>query len=281
MRFKRIYIEITNLCNKSCTFCSKDNLPKKEMSLEELGHILKEVKPYTKYLSLHVKGEPLLHSHLKEILSLTESYGFLLNLTTNGTLLKKQYPTLLSVSNIWQLNISLHSFKEEPNYIEDILEVTDNLLKNTNIHINYRFWALENNTLSKTNQELIKKIENHYEVSLLKELETKDNITIKPNLFLEKGDLFEWPTLHSSTYEECGTCYGLRNQIAILVNGTVIPCCLDSKGINSLGNIFKESFSSILESSLSKEIVLHFQNGKAITELCKHCTYKNRFQKGK
>lgn len=42
MRFKKIYIEITNKCNLNCSFCIKDNRKIKEMSLEEFEKILKK-----------------------------------------------------------------------------------------------------------------------------------------------------------------------------------------------------------------------------------------------
>lgn len=74
MHFKKIYVEITNICNKNCSFCSNDTKKKQEMTIPQFEHILKEIKPYTNYLYLHVKGEPLLHSHLKEILNLCTKY---------------------------------------------------------------------------------------------------------------------------------------------------------------------------------------------------------------
>ena len=103
--FKKIYIEITNNCNLDCSFCIKNKRSKKFMTLDEYSKVLENIKPYTKYLYLHVKGEPLLHSHLKEILKLTEQYEMIVNLTSNATLLKTRLQDLLSVSNIRQINI--------------------------------------------------------------------------------------------------------------------------------------------------------------------------------
>ncbi len=92
MRFKKIYVEITNICNLRCSFCSIDNREYKELSLEEFENILKKIKPYTNTIYLHVKGEPLLHSKLDSILKLTKEYNFNVKITTNGTLLKEKYP---------------------------------------------------------------------------------------------------------------------------------------------------------------------------------------------
>lgn len=279
MRFKKIYIEITNICNKNCPFCSVDSRKKQEMELAQFEHILKEIKPYTKYLYLHVKGEPLLHSHLKEILKLTEQYGMIVNLTTNGTLLKKRLPDLLSVANIRQINVSLHSFDKEPHYMEDILYATNELLKKTSIYMNYRFWALENHELTEKNRVLIRQIEQYFECSMIPSLEKEHHSKIHSHLFIEEGEKFDWPTLSSSFFREHGTCYGLRTHLAILVDGTVVPCCLDSDGKIPLGNLFEESFFSILEKDKTKNILSGFQKNQFTEELCKHCTYCTRFLK--
>ena len=55
MRFKRIYIEITNICNLNCSFCSTSNKKKKEMTPEEFKIILNKIDKYTYYIYLHVK----------------------------------------------------------------------------------------------------------------------------------------------------------------------------------------------------------------------------------
>ena len=81
MRFSKIYIEITNICNLNCSFCSKDNRLKKELSLQEFDIILKKIRQYTNTIYLHVKGEPLLHSKLLEMLELTEKYNFKVKIT--------------------------------------------------------------------------------------------------------------------------------------------------------------------------------------------------------
>ena len=46
-KFKKIYIEITNNCNLSCSFCSKDNRKKTSLTLEAFEYILSEIKDYT------------------------------------------------------------------------------------------------------------------------------------------------------------------------------------------------------------------------------------------
>ena len=89
-KFKKIYIEITNKCNLACSFCSIDHREKKEMSVNEFSEVIAKVKDYTDSIYLHVKGEPLLHSHLDEILDVCDKNNINVRITTNGTLLKKK-----------------------------------------------------------------------------------------------------------------------------------------------------------------------------------------------
>ncbi len=279
MHFKKIYVEITNICNKNCSFCSNDTKKKQEMTIPQFEHILKEIKPYTNYLYLHVKGEPLLHSHLKEILNLCTKYDMQVNVTTNGTLLSKQQEILLTSPCIRQINISLHSFDSEIQYIENILSFTERALKETSMYINYRFWALQNGTLTPKNKALLRQIESFYHVDLSEIMDQKRQLTIKNRLFLSKGDLFDWPSLNLPYVGKVGYCLGLKNHVGILVDGTVIPCCLDSSGKNDLGNIFQDSFSSIITSQKAESIRKGFEDNKMIAPLCQHCSYRNIFKR--
>ena len=88
--------------------------------------------------------------------------------------------------------------------------------------------------------------------------------------------MFEWPDLCKSDGSD-GYCHGLKDQIAILVDGTVVPCCLDNNGDINLGNIHTESMEEILNKEKTTKIIEGFKNRVAVEQLCKKCTYKNRF----
>ena len=58
---KKVYLEITDICNLSCSFCHKTLREKKFISEEEFSSLIPKIKPYTDYLYMHLMGEPLLH----------------------------------------------------------------------------------------------------------------------------------------------------------------------------------------------------------------------------
>ncbi len=274
-KFKKIYIEITNICNLNCSFCSKDNRIKESISLTKMEEVLNKINDYTDYVYLHVKGEPLLHPKLKEILDLCEKYHKKVNVTTNATLVKEK-ESILNHLAIRQINLSVHSENKKENYLEEIFEVVDKL-KNKNIV--YRFWTMEANNLPKESTDSVEKIINHYQLSpeIVKKLKKDTNIKINSHTYVNKANQFIWPDINNDYYKETGYCYALKDQLAILVDGTVVPCCLDSNGIINLGNIYNNDLSEIIGSSRYQEMRIGFCNRKVTEELCKHCSYKERF----
>ncbi|MDD3187412.1 MAG: radical SAM protein [Bacilli bacterium] len=273
MRFKKIYIEITNKCNKNCSFCSEDSLPKREMTIDEFKHILKEIKEYTNYIYLHVKGEPLIHSKIEDIIKLCDKYNIKVNLTTNGTYLNK-CKEVLSCKIINQINISLQTASDEE--LKSIIEATEYILKNSRANVVYRFWALKDNQLSKNNLHLLKNIGNFYNQNLIDK--ESCNYKVKERLYLNKEKQFIWPNEEVLEKKE-SFCNGLKTHIAILSNGTVVPCCLDSSGNIPLGNIFTESLSNILQKEITINIIQHFKSNKCYSPFCKKCGYRLNMSK--
>ena len=276
-RFSKIYVEITNYCNLACSFCFKDKRKKKEMSVVEFNEVINKIKDYTDSIYLHVKGEPLLHSHLDEILNICDKNKINVRITTNGTLLKTNKDLLLK-HKIKQINISLHSENNYSNYFEDVFDTCDDLSKR--ITIIYRIWTLPTLNLDKLSTTIVDKINNHYKLNktVIDKIKHEKNIKIKENIYLDKDYEFKWPKVDNN---QCniGTCLGTKNHIAILSNGNVTACCLDSEGIIELGNIFETNLTDILESDLFKKINNGFKNKKLVCDLCKSCTYRYRFDK--
>lgn len=263
--FKRIYIEILNYCNLSCTFCNKTNKPKTSISRNEFNHILKEIKPYTDYLYLHVQGEPLLHKDLFDLLIDANSYGFNVNLTTNGTLLGNTK----ILDYLRQINISIQALYYLPNrdkYFDKIIELINS---NKDTYISLRLWG------NFESEEIIK----YFEEKLNRKVDRQNGFKLVDRVFFSFDDEFEWPSLCMKKQDDIGTCQGTISHVGILADGTVIPCCLDKDGIINLGNIYELSFKNIIESNRFQSIRFSFKHNKVIEELCLKCTYRNRFKK--
>ena len=67
---KKVYVEITNLCNLNCSFCIKNTRRGMFMSKDNFEVILSKLKNTTNYLYFHVIGEPLLHPLINEVIDI-------------------------------------------------------------------------------------------------------------------------------------------------------------------------------------------------------------------
>lgn len=275
-KFKKIYIEITNICNLSCSFCSKVEKPKRMMTTEEFTHILSEIKPYTDNIYLHVKGEPLLHPNLLDFLYIAEEHDIKVNLTTNGVLFPNKIEELSKCKSLQKINFSLHSENDIPNYLENIFNSVEKLKDKTVI---YRLWTLQDGKFDEKSTKTVEKIIDYYNLSpeIVEKIYNENNVKISSTIYVDKDNEFEWP---DDKKNECndGFCMALKTQVAILVDGTVVPCCLDSNGKINLGNIFTNSFESIINSKKCLDLKKSFQDRKPNEKLCLNCTYKNRFK---
>ena len=276
-RFNRIYVEITNKCNLSCSFCPKTKRPLKEMTIKDFSLIITKIKDYTNTVCLHVKGEPLLHQRLDEILSICDDNNINVSLTTNGTLLKSKINVLKSHKSLSKIHISLNAETNNLDYSVNIFKPVSTFPQDKIII--YRLWAQKSSLLDKKSTEIVEKLKEYYHLSeeTVENIKNNKNTKIDINKYVDKDFLFTWP---SSTCEEPthNFCEGLKSQIAILVDGTVIPCCLDDEGKISLGNIFAEDLATILNKDKTKKIIKGFQGNKCVEKLCQSCQYKNRFK---
>lgn len=273
-KYKKVYIEITNNCNLNCSFCSPMKKEKRFMTLEEFDHILKEVSKVTKVIYLHVKGEPLLHPQIIDFLKLTEKYNLNVNITTNGILFPKLVEKLKGCKTLHKMNFSLHCEQNIKDYEEKIFESVEKLSPDTVVI--YRLWTLKGNKLDEKSNKTVEKLEKYYELSSItvEKLKKEKNVKISSTIYVDKDNEFEWPTINN--HKSCGYCHALKTQIAILVDGTVIPCCLDSDGIINLGNIYNETLEEIQSKERYKKLKKSFQDRKPSEKLCQSCTFKER-----
>ena len=250
------------------------------MSVEEFEEIIKKAHKHTKLVCLHVKGEPLLHNNLKEILDIIDKYNLKVNITTNGTLLKEKLEIIKDSKAVRQINISLHSITQnrifDNNYLHDIFKSVEELKDKI---VSYRLWNLKDIKDSSINDNIIKSIEDYYNIQNLKEnLSKKDYFEINKNIFINQDTEFEWPDINGEPIIDKGRCLALKEQIAILVDGTVVPCCLDNNGDISLGNIFEETLEEILNKQKTIQILENFKNSVITCKLCKTCGFLRRLE---
>lgn len=286
--FKKVYIEITSVCNLACSFCPPTQRAKGLIKVEQFEKVLDQIRPHTKYIYLHVKGEPLLHPRIDQLLDAAHERGFKVNITTNGTLIKKQREKLLGKPALRQMNFSLHSFdghegsENREKYLGDILAFVREAREH-NVIFSYRLWNLQRDDQTdvdrRKNAETLEILEKEYglDFKIEERVEPGKGVKIAPNIYLNQDHEFKWPSLLEPEYTGKGFCHALRSQAAVLVDGTVVPCCLDGEGVIKLGNVNEQSFSEIVESERANNLVEGFSRREAVEELCRKCGYRQKF----
>lgn len=288
-RYKTVYIEITNQCNLQCDFCPVTNRQGKFMSEAEFIQILDQIKPFTDYICLHVKGEPLLHPKLGIFLDCCDEKGFKVNITTNGTLINEAADVLIKKPAVRQINFSLHSVDgnqriiAKDKYLDRIFQFCSRAMLESNIIISLRLWNLDEALLTEDqrirNAEVIRRIEENFKLPYTVQGNLSETKALKlgERIYLNQDYEFKWPDLQEKEDFGSGTCLGLRKQVAILVDGTVVPCCLDGEGIINLGNIYEGNFSDIINGTRAEKMRIGFCNRRVVEELCRKCGYRKRF----
>ncbi len=295
--FKKIYIEITNVCNLDCDFCPKTKRKPEFMQLDLFKKAINE--KLSDEITLHIMGEPLLHPKIEEFINLAEQKNIKINLTTNGTIIKN----FLLNKTIRRINFSIHGIianfpteeqkkqkkqkeqKEQISYLKDIINFTKLAQKEReDLVIIYRLWNTGKNIDNKNNytdnnsSTILKLIEKEFNIKLK---DQTTSVKIKNNAFIHFDNSFEWPAPTNPIRTKKGYCHGLSTHIGILSDGTVVPCCLDNDGNIPLGNIKDNTLKEILLLPRAVNMKKGFQERKLIEDLCQRCTYIKRFEKSR
>ncbi len=300
MKFDRVYIEISNICNLQCDFCPEVLRSKNVMSLELFRHIIDQVKDLTNEVTFHVMGEPLNHPHFAEFVDYCAERSVAINLTTNGTLLGSEAlrATLMKPA-IRQINFSLQSLTAQSKaqsegdlvrlrdrYLGRIFEFTRAaFVARPDLYINFRLWNMGTvEATAKENSFFLEPIEREFNFKLTSPVDVafRKSRFITNRLYMHFDSRFEWPTLDAGVRQTVGFCQALKNHFAVLADGTVVPCCLDKEAKITLGRLGVdnqcEPIDQILKSKRARDLRLGFDRGEVCENLCQRCQYIERFE---
>lgn len=272
---ERCYLEITNVCNLKCRFCPGHDRAGRFMSFPEFDALTDRLRGQVKFLYFHLMGEPTLHPQLPQFIGVAREKGFVPVLTTNGTRLSAGLAQETAGRGLYKANISLHSLEgngltEMEVYVRGVMAFSLEA-SSSGVIVVLRLW---NRGGYNTENEAI--------LNLVAQsvprpwTERADGWRLAQNLFIEYDSMFSWP---DSDGDECGDsgvfCHALRNQIGVLADGRVVPCCLDHDGDMALGSLFDNTLEEILASDRARAIYDGFSRHEAVEPLCRTCGYAN------
>ena len=277
---KKAYVEITNRCNLACSFCPKTKRAPRTMSASEFDLVLSRLEGYVRYVYLHLMGEPLLHPALPALFALAHARGMKVCVTTNGTLLEKRGGELLAAQSLHKISVSLHSFEgsggtdeQAPAYLTQVWDFAARAAEK-GVVVALRLW--NDGGADARNGEILAFLRARAGHDWR---ETRSgSFLLREHLYLERAGKFDWPDLSA---DESGAqfCLALRDQLGVLADGTVVPCCLDHEGDLPLGNLFTQPLDEILNSPRAIALREGFSRRAPAEELCRRCGFAARFNK--
>ena len=273
---KKAYLEITNVCNLSCTFCPGTKRESRFLTQAEFDLLTDRLRGRVPYLYFHLMGEPLLHPLLGRFLQIAGDKSFRVMLTTNGTLLHERAETLLSAPALHKINLSLQSFEANPdgdleNYVNQCADFARRASEEGKL-CELRLW--NHGGLESLNERILEILRTHFPEPWES---SPRSVKLRDRVWLAEDDRFDWPDLGAADRGERCFCYGLRDQIGVLCDGTVVPCCLDHNGEQPLGNLFRQSLEEIMSTEAAQAIYRGFSQRRAVSPLCRRCGYARRF----
>lgn len=282
--YSRVYVEITNICNRACSFCPGTARPHRRMTAEEFATVLARLHGITPYIYYHVMGEPLTHPDLPDFIRMAKENNFKSIVTTNGTLLPVKGRDIVE-AGIYKVNISVHSFEDgedsmaHERYLDGLLDFAEYAIGH-GVLVIFRLWNLDGQgqPLGGDNDRTLRKLNARFpDVKDTPWHRSSRGIRLRDKLHLEYGDRFEWPDMQAGDRGNSVFCYGLKDHFAILCDGRVVPCCLDREGAVTLGNIFDTPIEAILSSPRAVAMREGFTRRCATEQLCRRCGYARRF----
>ena len=251
------------------------------MTPETFRTLAAKLRPYGQYLYLHVMGEPLLHPQLPELLEICRALDFRVTLTTNGTLLPARQPVLLAAPALRKVSVSLHSFEanEAGDFRAYLTGCTDfaRAAMAAGVLTDFRLWNLDGaqtKGLHDRNDEILA----HLHAAFSEPWQRNTwGWRLAKGVFVSFGERFDWPDAQAADRGTLGRCRALSDQLAVLSDGMVVPCCLDHEGTLALGNLLRQDLTEILSAPLARTIREGFEKGIRAAPLCRRCGYAARF----
>jgi radical SAM protein with 4Fe4S-binding SPASM domain len=226
-----IDVDITNVCNLKCPFCSRQVLKRKEnkfMNFDIVKKIINEGSQNNLYgIKFNILAEPLIHPQLIDFVKYAKDKGLIdVYFNTNATMLSEDMSEKLIKAKLDRISISFEGCSKE-------------------IYEKYRVGA--------TFEKVVQNIKNLQKMKMKLNSETPKvriqtvslpdiNISEYKNYWFDVVDeigvlKYQPRTEILRCFKSDWICPQLWQRMGILVDGTIIPCNHDEKGLLSLGNI--------------------------------------------
>lgn len=281
MKFYKIYLEISDICNLKCSFCPPKKGVRGVMDLCLFDKITSQIQNKVNLVALHLLGDPLCVPNLSQFLDILEAKNIRVDIVSSGAFLRDFHFEMLARPNVNQVSFSLDSAFDNRldfmPYFTRILRFYEFLKSQPHrIYLNLRLFGRHD----------IEPILAHFKD--FKREDSKRRIRLNKYFFLRFHNEFKWiknskinnfiesnldSKIHNFKDSKKPYCLGGISQLGILSNGLVVPCCLDSKGYMILGDLKIQDFSEVIESRIFKDFQTAQKTHINLPHICKTCNF--------
>lgn len=278
-----LYVELSGFCNLKCKFCphflDPESLIKDTMSFETFKKIVDDIEDLgrLKVLRFIGTGEPLLNKNFLEMARYAKNSSHIdkLELTTNGILLKQEKYCKNLTKYLDRIIISIEGLDEQA-YLDvagtkvNFTELRENIGKLYDYKRDCTIYIKIHNNAIKNENDL--KLFHEYFGEICDEIYVENLVNLWPetisNLGLDAGHRF------GDYNQKQEVCTQIFKSMMVNANGDVVPCCVDFKRVNNLGNVSSQNLGEIWKSQKLEEMRITHLRGKGGTlSPCNGCSY--------
>ena len=246
--FNWLNIELSNRCNKECSFCGRASARKKgELELGDIDLCLfQEIMWQYKdgIIQFNKDGDALLYDDLDEIGYLT--HGLISNIVTNGILLYEKRKEI--INNFTSVTVS-------------VIEEDDEQYETVKKFVEYK---------GDSKPEVLIKFLGNYHDPRYEQLGLQ---TLKRSVHAPKGDFGYKQS--EPPIPEIGVCLDFLNKPSVSWNGKMYICNrYDPEGKGIIGDLNESTIEDIWNGEKRTQWLQHHKDGRRdLIPLCKTCTF--------
>lgn len=285
-----VTIEPTNVCNLECPVCETGagvlGRPDGHMTLEQFRTIMDKIGAHTNTLMFYFMGEPFLNKQSYEMIRYAKQGGVpYIQTCTNGDAVN---PEKLVDSGIDEVSFQIGGTSQETHQIYRVNSNLERVLRNLKETLRIK---RERRPEMKVLSGFILMKHNEHQVDefgrLMRDLGVDGHEIIDPCVrTVEQGHKF-LPTDEAHWYYDPGAfrqgilrprvlpdndCPWLYYSLTLHVNGNVVPCCRDPRGLEVVGNLLEQSLEEVWNGEKFRAFRERLHRGQGSIEICRLCS---------
>jgi len=246
----RLWVELSSECNLRCVMCPNSELPPGQRGFMEwrvFHKVIDEAREYVFDVTLHHRGESLLHPQALRFIRYAASQGLCTKLHSNGTRLDRITADRLVDSGLNRISFSFDGFVKEDyekirrgaDFDQTLANIRHLLERRGQLRQKFPLVAVEVIELSPSQQDRGKM---RRFAADLKKLELDELVIKKPHNWAGYLRTAPGPGRGRRHYSCCTFPW---NALLVLFNGDVLPCSQDFFGKYPVGNVGRQSLLEI------------------------------------